>query len=111
LETLRLFGRYSFNMDISHAPHLPWVRRVHCSWSIKEEEFELLTTYIAQLPLVKEVAFLHREKAKVTEVLSWMRGNSTYSGISLTGYRTKWGDLQPWSQPYPYERAEKQIVD
>jgi hypothetical protein len=108
LETLRLFGSVEFELDLPHALHLPSVKRIHYRWGSGEGDIDLLTTYISQFPLVKEVAVLHREKAKVVAVLAWMKGNSAYNDILRKGYQTEWVDLQPWSPPYPYESDEIQ---
>jgi hypothetical protein len=103
LETLRLFRHFDFEFDPSFSSPFPSVKKVHYRWSMGESNIESFTTYIAQLPLLKEVVVLDNDQAKVVSVLSRMRGNSAYSEVSLKGYKAQRADLQPWSPPYPYE--------
>jgi hypothetical protein len=109
LETLRLFERFESELDLSRTPCFPSVRKVHYYWDIGKGDVKSFTTYIAQLQLLKEVAVLHRDEARVTAALSWMRCNSAYDDISLKGYQAEWDDLCPWSPPYPYECDEMKI--
>jgi hypothetical protein len=107
LETLRVFGYLSQNTVLFSGPYFPSLRRLHCMYYI-EKDLEALTTYIAQLPLLKEVV-LSRDKAEAREVLSWMSHNSVYNRLTLKGYRTEYADFDSWYPPYPYERDERMI--
>jgi hypothetical protein len=109
LETLRIFGHLESALDLSRLSHFRSVRRIHYLWGIGKGDIQSLTTYIAQLPLVKEVTIVHQEKARVMAALAWMRGSSVSKGFTLKGYRAQYDDLDAWSQPYPYECNEKQI--